>query len=473
MSINKRIQSGSKLGTNIPPIERFVVGSAGGGPDEIHIYKGKLFVYDDTGNTLISGGVITTHAIHAHTIVATQLNVVSINASGTINATYITTGTLSVGGTGDVSPADLIFLDSTDAEYGKVNYLGLIFLNEKGVFLHNVGQAGNPGLFYMDASDVLWLRAGLDDKIKFAAQDNTLAYTFDTSTGIIQCNLKGSYYLIGAVASGGSVVLKSAGAFWGAGGNIVETTYTYGATLTGNSLSSGVGLGKIVPINSFDSGISNLYAFSTTDGGAVNEMYAQQFTMGGTGRSIDALSVTMSKTGTPAGTMVAEFFADSGGLPTGSALGTSDALTINTVVTQVAAAYGWVNFTFTAPVALSASTIYHLVIRTIGYTYNVGVTALYWGGDEGGTHTGDGETFDDGGGGWSAIAAATVLYFRIFPYNYLDATTIGVVSDAFTVMVEDPTTTSCKLKFIQQDLANDFAIGTRYGFLCGVFGDLA
>lgn len=472
MALNRKVQSGSSPGTGYPPVEVFKIG-IGGGPKELHIYKGKLFVFDDTGNTLISGGLITTHALKAHTITAVKLDVVSIEATGHINATYITVGTLSVGGTGAVSPADLLFLDSADAEYGKVNYLGLIFLNEKGVFLHNVGQAGNAGLFYMDASDVLWLRAGLDDKIKFAAQDNTLAYTFDTSTGIIQCNLQGSYYLIGGIASDGSAMLKSAGAFWGAGGNIVETTYNYGATFTGNSLPFGIGLGQIDAINSFASGLDTGYPFSTTDGGAANEQYAQQFTMGGTAHSIDAVAVIMAKTGTPAGTMVAELYADSGGLPTGSALGTSVALTIDTVVTQTHPAYGWVNFTFSTPVSLSASTIYHLVIRTIGYTYNVGVTVLFWGGDAGGTHVGDGETYNDGTSTWSAIAAATVLYFRVFPYNYLNATTVSSASDAFTIMAEDPATTSCKLKFIQQDLANTFAVGTRYGFLCGVFGDLA
>lgn len=472
MSQITRIQSGSKPGTRYPPMEVISIGKKRG-PTELLIYKGKISVYDDSGQTLIEAGIITTEGIKANAVTAVKLNVVSIEATGHINATYITTGILSVGGTGDTSPTEISFLTPSDTEYGKINYLGLIFLNEKGVFLHNLGQSGNPGLFYMDVNNVLWLRAGLDDKIRFAKQDNTLAYTFDTSTGIIQCNLKGTYYLIGTGTSGGSVVLKSTGVFWGTGTNLVEIVYNYGATFTGDSLPSGIGIGQINAINSFDSGVDTVYSFSTTDGGAANEQYAQQFTMGGTGHSIDATTVLMSKIGTPAGTMVAELFADSGGLPTGGALGTSDAVTIDTAVTTTSPNYNWVNFTFSTPVALSASTIYHLVIRTIGYTYNNGVTELLLAGDQGGTHTGEGETYDDGTSTWSSIAPATVLYFRIFPYNYLDATTVSATTDVFTVMVEDPAATSCKLKLLQQDLANNFALGKRYGLLCGVFGDLA
>jgi len=424
--------------------------------------------YQSAPGTTIDGGNIT-----AETITATKLNVTSIDASGYINASYITTGIMSIGG-GGLAPGKLSFLDTSGLEFGKINYLGIIFANDKGVFLHNVGEAGNPGLFYMDTSNDLWIRAGSGEKVNIARNsDSGGAFTFDTSSGIIKCDLKGNYYLTGSNYSDGSVILKGAVAFWGDGYASIQTTYNFGVTLTGDPLCFGMGLGVIDPINSYETGLDTGYTFSTTDGGAANEQYAQQFTLGGTSRQIDAISVLMAKTGTPAGTMVAEIYADSGGLPTGSALGTSTALTINTAVTGThPAGYSFIGFTFSTPISLTASTVYHLVIRTIGFTQNAGITDLYWGGDAGGTHTGDGETYNDGTSTWSAIAPATVLYFRIFPYNYFNATTISATTDFFTIMGEDPTTTSIKLRFVQQDLANAFQLGSRYGVLFGLFGAL-
>ncbi len=426
--------------------------------------------YQQAAGTTIEGGQITTDSI-----IANKLDVISIDASGYISASYIMTGTMSVGGSGAVSPGKLSFLDTNDIEFGKVNYLGLIFDNARGVFLHNVGQAGNPGLFYMDTNNDLWIGSGANEKVRIARNsDSASCFIFDTSTGVIKYDLLGNYYPIGSNYSDGSIILKGAAAFWGDGYPSIQTTYNFGVTLIGEPLCFGMGLGLINPINSFGTGLDTGYTFSTTDGGAANEQYSQQFSMGGTGRDIDAISVVMAKTGTPAGTMVAEIFADSGGLPTGAALGTSNALTINTVVLGThPGGYGFIGFTFGTPISLSASTVYHLVIRTIGFTQDAGVTDLYWGGDAGGIHTGDGETYDDGGSTWSAIAPATVLYFQIFPYNYFGATTISAVTDFFTVMGEDPTTTSIKLRFIQQDLGNAFQLGYRYGVLLGVFGALS
>jgi len=40
-------------------------------------------------------------------------------------------------------------------------------------------------------------------------------------------------------------------------------------------------------------------------------------------------------------------------------------------------------------------------------------------------------------------------------------------------MGEDPTVTSIKLRFVQQDLSNAFQLGSRYGVLYGLFGDLS
>lgn len=422
--------------------------------------------WQNAAGTTIDGGNITTQSL-----VANKLDIVSMDASGYISATYITTGTLSIGGSGAVAPGKLSFLDTNDSEYGKVNYLGLIFANDKGVFLHNVGQAGNPGLFYMDDSNDLWIRSGSNEKVRIARNsDSGGAFTFDTSTGIIQCDLKGNYYLVGSNYSAGSAIVKGAAAFWGDGNNIISTTYNFGLTLNGEPLPFGIGLGRIVAKNYFASGLDTGYNFTSSGGSSANEALAQQFTTpGGDSFYVDAISVLMAKTGSPAGNMTCKIYSDSGGSPN-SSLGSSSALTINSAVTGTYPTFAWVNFTFSTPVQLSASTTYHIVIETSGYTYNSGVTELYWGGDAGGSHSGEGETYN--GSSWSSISPATVLYYQLFPYNEFDSTIISLSSDVFTVMTEDPSTTSCKLTFVQQDLSNAFQLGSRYGVLFGVFGEI-
>lgn len=421
--------------------------------------------YQNAAGTTIDGGVITTNTINAQ-----KLNVISIDASGYINATYINAGTLSVGGSGSISPSALYFLDSNNAIFGKVNTLGLIFGNSKGIILHNVDEAGNPAGFYNDANNYAWLIAGLGNKIIFGDNDGNGQISMDLATKIIRCDGLGNYYLVGGIGSKGSVILKDAIAFQGNGYANVSVAYNFGVTLTGYPLVWGTGLGEIIPTKNYETGLDTGYPFATSGSGSANTALAQQFTAP-KAMQVASVSVLTAKTGTPAGTMYAEIQTDSGGLPSGTVItnGTSDSISCNVASTY--SNFGMSGFVFSTPPSLTNGTIYHIVIKTSGFTRNAGVTDLYLGGDAGGSHTGDGETYTTS---WAAISPATVLYYRVYEYpDNLGATQLVVSTDFFTVMGEDPSTTSIYLQFAQLEITvNVFNQGTRYGALIGVFGNL-
>lgn len=421
--------------------------------------------YQNGAGTTIDGDVITTGTINAQ-----KLNVNSIDAAGYINATYINAGTLSVGGSGSVSPGKLSFLDSSDNEYGKVNTLGLIFLNAKGVFLHNVGQVGNPATFFNDASNYVWLTSGSANKIFFGDTNGAGQISMDLTTKMIRCDGLGNYYLIGGVGSHGSVILKDAVGFQGTGYANVSVAYNFGVTLTGYPLVWGMGLGEIVPTKNYETGLDIGYAFATSGSGSANTALAQQFTAP-KDMQVASVSVLTAKTGTPAGTMYAEIQTDSGGLPSGVVIANGTSQSINTNVPSTYATFGMSGFVFTTPPSLTNGTIYHIVIKTSGFTRNAGVTELYLGGDQGGAHTGDAETY---AASWAAISPAAVLYYRVYEYpDNLAATQFIVSNDFFTVMGEDPAVSSITLVFAQLEITvNTFNQGTRYGALIGIFGNL-
>lgn len=69
-----RIPSGSKMGSNFPPIEVLEIGQPGL-PGELIIHNGRLWVYGAGGETLIEGGLIQTDAILAGSITADKLTI--------------------------------------------------------------------------------------------------------------------------------------------------------------------------------------------------------------------------------------------------------------------------------------------------------------------------------------------------------------------------------------------------------------
>jgi hypothetical protein len=197
---------------------------------------------------------------------------------------------------------------------------------------------------------------------------------------------------------------------------------------------------------------------------------SQQFTAPKT-MQVASMSALTAKTGTPAGTMYAEIQTDSGGLPSGTVVTNGTSQSINCNVASTYPSFGMSGFVFTTPPSLTNGTVYHLVVKTSGFTRNAGVTDLYLAGNQGGSHTGDAETYASS---WAAVSPATVLYYRLYEYpDNLGATQFLTANDFFTIMGEDPTTSSITLVLAQLEITvNTFNQGTRYGALIGIFGDL-
>lgn len=108
---------------------------------------------------------------------------------------------------------------------------------------------------------------------------------------------------------------------------------------------------------------------------AAGQAYAQSFVNGAT-RLVDRIDLRMKRTGSPGGTMTATIYTDSSNLP--SAVKDNYSVSRAVAISSVSTSYGWVMFTFERPVVLLASTTYHVVVTTSGYTRSAGVNELSW-----------------------------------------------------------------------------------------------
>jgi len=93
------------------------------------------------------------------------------------------------------------------------------------------------------------------------------------------------------------------------------------------------------------------------------ELSAQSFTTSGAGDIGTITGAQLIKTGTPTDDVTASIQADSGGNPSGTPLGTSGAVDVQ--ATTCGTEY---TFTFSTPVAVSASTLYWVVFQRTGST---------------------------------------------------------------------------------------------------------
>lgn len=136
---------------------------------------------------------------------------------------------------------------------------------------------------------------------------------------------------------------------------------------------------------------------------------AVQFTQSGA-RSVKRVALKLKKAGTIASDKILTLTieTDNAGAPSGTALGTATILA-NGVGS---AAYDWYDFTFTAPVDLANSTVYHLVL-TSNYTAS-DTNYINWHGVTVGSG-GNAEDFT----AWADIATLSLLY-RVFQYNFAD-----------------------------------------------------
>ena len=138
MAIEVKIPSGSKSGSNFPPIEVWEIG-APGMPGELIIHNGKLYIYSEDGETLIEGGIVKAAAILANSITADKLTIGSQSFSHNLKWTAVdentcswaggsiklsngdTTGVIG-GNTGNINYTTYIYFDNTSTLKTTTNY---------------------------------------------------------------------------------------------------------------------------------------------------------------------------------------------------------------------------------------------------------------------------------------------------------------------------------------------------------------
>jgi hypothetical protein len=152
---------------------------------------------------------------------------------------------------------------------------------------------------------------------------------------------------------------------------------------------------------------------------ATSEYIAQQFTVGASNITVSRVGVRLGKitdtTGSPTGNVECAIYTDNAPGPLAEVTGLTFALFSTLDSSTVTSEYKWYYFTVTTGVALTATTVYHLVIRHTGAAAagsdNIDIQEVttpsgYAGGQV---------YFDDEGtaGTWTGVAAAD-LNFRIY-----------------------------------------------------------
>jgi hypothetical protein len=148
-----------------------------------------------------------------------------------------------------------------------------------------------------------------------------------------------------------------------------------------------------------------------TSSGA-DQQLAQEFIAAGSGTEyVKSIWLYLRRVGSSAGTLTAEIQTNAAGLPSGTAItnGASTTVTINLVGTS----YDWVAFSFATPPLITLGTIYHIVLKSSGYTYSNGVTEINVGVDQSapGYASGDFETYN--GVSWTSYGTPSDASFRV------------------------------------------------------------
>jgi len=158
MAINIKIPSGSKSGSNFPPIEIWEIGSPGM-PGELIIHNGKLYIYNEDGETLIDGGIIQTAAILANTITADKLTIGTQSFNHNLAWTAVDENTCSwkagniklgsgeettifAGGTGGITYKTYIYFDNTSTLKTTIDYANAVGDNKILLAIIEVGASG-------------------------------------------------------------------------------------------------------------------------------------------------------------------------------------------------------------------------------------------------------------------------------------------------------------------------------------------
>ena len=374
MERNILSKSGGAQGQYFQPHEVFEIGKPGT-PTEIIVHNGKIYIYNEDGDTLIEGGYIKTRALEANSITADKLNVVSINVSGEINADYIRAGDLTIGGiAGHVGK--ISFLDTLAVEYGYIDNTGLVFENSKGIYLKNT-DGGNAALFFNNVSNNTTIRMGSGGYLSILNNNDETILLFEGITGIIHSARTG--YSVGTTDAGGGKITTFRGAFIIPNSSFCIDEYengvynygtiNFGQTFTKDPVLFVTPLGVQNPSTYYKlTSITGLPMFKNS---VENIKIAQGFQIA-TQKYIDLVTAIIVKEGEPTGDVYCDICSDNAGNP-GTVLGTSEVLNISTMPEDCAERH----FLFDTPIQISASTTYWIVFRTENYTYSAGVSQIY------------------------------------------------------------------------------------------------
>ena len=159
MSTESVISSGSKMSSEFPPIEIIEIGRQGM-PGELIIHNGKLYVYSDTGVTLIDGGIIQVDALLANSITAKKLTVGSRSwshdlvwtatdyntcswSAGDIQFADETSASIDSGNTGNIASQTYIYYDGTSTLKTTTDYT--IAVGDTRILLAIIQLGGTGG----------------------------------------------------------------------------------------------------------------------------------------------------------------------------------------------------------------------------------------------------------------------------------------------------------------------------------------
>jgi hypothetical protein len=142
------------------------------------------------------------------------------------------------------------------------------------------------------------------------------------------------------------------------------------------------------------------------------------------------IDINLLRTGSPTGEMWLEIHSNSGGLPSGTVLATSDKMDVS----QMSATSGLVRFVFRNPANLTASTVYHVVLQA-NYTVS-GANNVGWQSDASSPAYTRGEREDFDGSTWSNVTTQDFM-FKIYiernkaavtmPSSYVGKALVGYV----------------------------------------------
>ena len=128
--------------------------------------------------------------------------------------------------------------------------------------------------------------------------------------------------------------------------------------------------------------------------------------------TIGSVLLYMKRVGASPGNVYAEIQTDSSGSPSGTAVsgGVSSTVAINGIDSL---GFEWIRFVFPGNPVLAATTQYHLVLKSNGYTYDSGNVEVQWGTDESTPGYSGGAAATYNGSLWSAASPAADACFRV------------------------------------------------------------